>query len=187
MDFQWMNESSIQQDGNTLGIWAPAQADFFNHHEGMCVATAPYIYTEITGDFVTRARVSLDFVDTYDSCVIMLMKDLSTWAKACLELTDYGQPSVVSVVTNGPSDDANGCAVDSNEVWLQAARKGDSYAFHYSMDGEKWYMMRFFSIPMGETIKVGLAAQAPVGNGGMRYFKDFVIEQRSVENLRAGK
>ena len=96
-----------------------------------------------------RVKVSLDFKFTYDSSSIMVMHDDKNWAKACFELTDFNTHAVVSVVitTNGYSDDANGCNIDVKSVWLQVCRVGQSFAFHYSTDGEKFYMMRFSIYP----------------------------------------
>jgi regulation of enolase protein 1 (concanavalin A-like superfamily) len=48
-------------------------------------------------------------------------------------------------------------------------------------------MTRFFSLPVEKTIRVGLVAQAPTGNGGERYFADFALEHRTVENIRFGE
>lgn len=46
--------------------------------ESLC--NAPFYYTEITGDFVMRVKVSHDFKDTYDSASIMVMRDMKNWA-----------------------------------------------------------------------------------------------------------
>ena len=45
---------------------------------------------------------------------------------------------------------------------------GNNFAFHYSTDGEHFYMMRYFHLPAQPVIKVGLLAQAPTGQGGVR-------------------
>lgn len=74
-----------------------------------------------------------------------------------------------------------------NEVWLQVCRCGNSFAFHYSVDGKKFYMTRFFNLPVGETVKVGLLPQAPVGNGGTRFYTDLTFEQKTVKNIRMGE
>ncbi len=44
----------------------------------------------------------------------MVLQDMAHWAKACFELTDFNMQAVVSVVTNGQSDDANGCNIEEN-------------------------------------------------------------------------
>ncbi len=134
-----------------------------------------------------RAKVSHGFVDVYDAAVLMIMQDEHVWAKACFELTDFGTHAVVSVVTNQLSDDANGCNIDGNAVWLQASRVGPAFAFHYSLDGTTFNMMRYFTIPVGDTVKVGLLAQAPQGKGGERVFEHVTLEQRTLANIREGK
>ncbi len=193
--FKWINKSEVRFEEDQLIITAPAKSDFFYNNgavaeegitpESLC--NAPFYYTEVAGDFVMRVRVEHEFRDTYDSATIMVMKDFDIWAKACFEKTDFNTHAVVSVVTNHTSDDANGCNINSNSVWLQVCRVGYSFAFHYSTDGENFYMMRFFNLPVDEIIKVGLVAQAPTGQGGDRIFKSFYLEQKTVANIRFGK
>ncbi|WP_347130574.1 DUF1349 domain-containing protein [Neglectibacter timonensis] len=55
------------------------------------------------------------------------------------------------------------------------------------MDGENFYMMRYFHLPVEPTVKVGLLAQAPTGNGGIRVYEHLTIEKKTVKNIRAGK
>jgi len=93
----------------------------------------------------------------------------------------------VSVVTNQISDDANGCNIENNFVWLQITRVGQTFAIHYSEDGEHFYMMRIFYLPASKTVKVGLLAQAPVGSGDERYYEGFLLENKTIKNIRAGK
>lgn len=195
MEFQWINESTIRKSADRWEITAPKESDFFCNNgavgeEGITpesLSNAPFYYTEVTGDFVMRVKVSLDFKDIYDSSSIMVMQDDSHWAKACFELTDFGTHAVVSVVTKEDSDDANGCNIETDHVWLQVCRAGQSFAFHYSTDGEHFYMMRFFSLPAGETVKAGLLAQAPTGSGGIRIYEGLTIENKTVKNLRIGE
>ncbi|MFO7696208.1 MAG: DUF1349 domain-containing protein [Anaerolineae bacterium] len=193
--FRWLNESQSRFEGDALGIYAPAKSDYFRHHGAIAevgitpgsMGNAPYYYTEVQGDFVMRVRVKHAFRDTYDACAIMVMQSDAVWGKACFEQSDFGTHAVVSVVTNGVSDDANGCNIDGDTVWLQVCRVGNSFAFHYSLDGTRFDMMRFFYLPADETIKVGLVAQAPQGNGGDRYFMDWTLSKTTVRNIRAGE
>ena len=39
---------------------------------------------------------------------------------------------------------------------------------------------------MEKTVKVGIEAQSPAGEGGLRFYSDISIENRTVANLRAG-
>lgn len=47
-------------------------------------------------------------------------------------------------------------------------------------------MMRFFSLPADRKVKVGLLAQAPTGNGGVRIYEDLTLESKTVKNIRYG-
>ena len=117
----------------------------------------------------------------------MVMKDLTCWAKCCYELTDFGTHAAVSVVTKGTSDDANGNNLEGNTAWLQVCRVGNNFAFHYSKDGENFYMVRLFHLPVEKTVKVGIEAQSPAGEGGLRFYSEISLENRTVKNLRAGE
>lgn len=194
-DFKWINESTITEKNGRIEILATKESDFFCNNgavseEGdtpQSLYNAPYYYTEVSGDFVLRVKVSHEFKDTYDSACVMVMHDMANWAKAGFELTDFGTHAIVSVVTKEESDDTNGCNIDANEVWLQVCRCGKSFAIHYSTDGENFYMARFFNLPVNEVVKVGLLAQAPVGNGGIRVYENLTIENKTVKNIRMGK
>lgn len=197
MDFQWLNKGNIDIDENgKITIYAPAGTDFFCNdgtisEEGVTpesLHNAPFYYTEISGDFVLTVKVSHDFKDTYDSSSLMVMEDMDNWAKSCFEKTDFGTHAAVSVVTkNGHSDDANGCNLEGSSVWLRICRVNNSFSFLFSEDGTRYYMTRFFNFSGKETVKVGLLAQAPQGNGGYRIYEDLTIEKRTVKNIRFGE
>ena len=190
--FKSINESGVKKTGDEFAIYAPAKTDYFNNPvpaDGKLMkpqANAPFYYKEIDGDFVVKVRVRPDFKSTYDACCIMVIQDENTWAKAAFEKSDFDTNAVVSVVTNVVSDDANGCNIDQDSVWLQMARVGNNFAIHYSLDGKKYDMVRLFTMHVENTVKVGLEAQCPTGEGGYRYFSNLSIEQRTVSNLRAG-
>ena len=142
---------------------------------------APYYYTEVDGDFVLKIKVSHEFKDTYDSASVMVTNGLKCWAKCCFELTDFVTHAAVSMVTKGDSDDANGCNIEGNTAWLQVCRLGKIFALHYSADGKNFYMMRYFHLPVESTVKVGLLAQAPTGDGGIRVYENLSIEKNVIK------
>lgn len=195
MEFQWLNQSEIRKDGNRIEIMATPLSDFFCNsgsvsEEGITpesLSYAPFYYTEVEGDFVLQVKVSHAFKDIYDSASVMVMVDMQNWAKACFEKTDFGTHAAVSVVTKrGESDDANGCNLEGNTAWLKVCRVNHTFSFHYSTDGKQFYMMRFFSLPVDQKVKVGLLAQAPTGNGGVRVYEDLMLENKTVKNIRYG-
>ena len=191
-NWKWLNESRIIHEGSEVVIYAPAKTDWFNNpvpQDGVLsapVANAPFFYTEVTGDFVFRAKVRPNFKTVYDACALMVIQDEKLWTKAAFEKSDFGTTAAVCVVTNGVSDDANGCNIAQDEVWLQIVRVGDVFCTHYSLDGVKFDMVRLFHLPVEKTVKVGIEAQSPAGEGGLRFYSDITLENRTVRNLRAG-
>lgn len=196
-NFKWINEGEINIDGNKIIMKAPALTDFFcggstTNEEGILpksLCNAPYYYTDIKGDFVLTVKVSHEFKETYDSASVMVMQDMENWAKCCFELTDFGTHAAVSVVTkNNESDDANGCDIEEqNFAWLKVCRVGRAFSFHYSLDGKNFNMTRYFLMKDAESVKVGLLAQAPTGQGGNRIYENLSIESRTVKNIRTGE
>ena len=193
-NFRWMNESKAEYKEGVLAVYAPDRTDYFNSpvkENGAfpeLVANAALYYTELTGDFVFKTRVELEFKDTYDAAALLVYENENVWAKLALENSDLPcrKPAVVSVVTNRISDDCNGPVRDANYVWFQISRVDDCFAFHYSADGVEYQMVRVFTLPVGKTVKVGFEAQAPKGEGGYRYYSEISIENRRVNNIRAG-
>lgn len=53
--------------------------------------------------------------------------------------------------------------------------------------GEHFHMTRYFLMRDAESVKVGLLAQAPTGQGGDRIYENLSIESKTVKNIRAGE
>ena len=188
----WLNESKAISVNQELAIQAPAHTDWFRNPiptDGRLdapLSNAPVFFREVTGDFVFRARVRPNFKTVYDACALMVIQDDLHWTKLAFEKTDFGTTAAVCVVTDEVSDDANGCDIAQDEIWLQLIRRGDVFAAHYSPDGKDFRMVRVFRLPLAQTVRVGLEAQSPAGDGGIRFFSDITLEKKAVENLRRG-
>lgn len=173
--------------GGGIRVTTPAVSDYFQDPTGVTRKDdAPFLWMSVTGDFVARAHVRPTFQSTYDSGVLMVRQDMLHWAKICFEKTDFGTTAAVSVVTNGVSDDANGVDLSVPDVWLQMARVGDVFGLQYALDGIQWRMVRLFKLPVLPTVQLGIVAQCPVGPSASIDFLSFSIEQRTVQNVRAG-
>jgi regulation of enolase protein 1 (concanavalin A-like superfamily) len=173
--------------GGGLRVFAPPETDYFQDPRGLYTKdSAPFLWQPVSGDFVARLYVRPTFATTYDAGCLVARYDQTHWAKICYESTDLGTHAVVSVVTNGLSDDANGVDLQVADVWLQIARQGNVFGMHYALDGQEWRMVRTFALPVPDRLQVGLAAQSPTGPGTAIDFMQFTVERHSVENLRAG-
>ncbi|GFZ92460.1 hypothetical protein GCM10008018_43590 [Paenibacillus marchantiophytorum] len=92
------------------------------------------------------------------------MADENNWAKLCYE--DFrGRPSIISVVTKDISDDCIGDFVGNINPFLRVSRYDNCIAFHYSLDGTEWALVRYFGMNNIQSLKVGVVAQSPVGDG----------------------
>lgn len=186
--FRWENQPAHWEpltDGG-LRIHVPPRVDYFQDPTGVLSAdSAPFMWLPVQGDFTVRAYVRHPFASTYDAGALMVRQDATHWAKLCFEATDFGSRAVVSVVTNGTSDDANGVDVSVSDIWLQIARRGNLFAMHYALDGRCWRMVRYFALDLANT-RVGLVAQCPVGQGAVIDWLSFSIDERTSADMRAG-
>jgi regulation of enolase protein 1 (concanavalin A-like superfamily) len=183
----WLREPlDASLDGETVTIAAGPQTDWFVAPGGASVkASAPALVGPTRGDFMLSARVEVEFAASFDAGALMLWKDERTWAKLCFEYSPQREPMVVSVVTRGVSDDCNSVVVEGNAVWLRISRIGKAFAFHASTDGAAWSFVRHFAFDDGD-FEVGLAAQAPVGEGCVVRFSEIRFGNVTLGELRDG-
>ena len=125
--------------GSRLTIEAGGATDWFADpaDSAHLLDGAPALLGRTSGDFLLSARVTVAFASVFDAGALMLHVDDRCWAKLCLEYSPQAEPTIVSVVTNGSSDDANGVIVPDGEAWLRIARIGPAVAFHASRDGSR--------------------------------------------------
>ncbi len=187
--FRWTNPPAEFkfQDGS-LGITAESGTDFFNNPETLeLTGTAPLLYREIEGDFVATALVQPDFGDMWNAASIMVYIDSLNWIKFAFENSDATGRTLVSVITRGVSDDANGPVMtDEDTIWLRIIKKGHLYALHWSLDGSNFKMARLCSMPESRQVRVGLEAQCPVGTKATHKFLYFSLENKTVDDPRLG-
>ncbi|WP_437492211.1 DUF1349 domain-containing protein [Sorangium sp. So ce1014] len=175
-------------DGSSLTITAGSKTDLFIDPEGTAEAlTAPRLLGTPQGDFIVSARVTVGFSAVYDAGVLLLWAHERAWAKLCFELSPQREPTIVSVVTRGLSDDCNAFAVGSDHVWLRVARLGRAYAFHASVDGTAWRLIRYFAFDSAGDAAVGFSAQSPTGDECTAVFEDIRFAPRRLGDLRSGE
>jgi len=174
---------------DVIELVAPAGSDFFiDPRSGVAKGNAPFYCEKVEGDFTAKAWVKPGFKKAYDAGGILVYDSPSKWIKLAFEMTDLGYPSIVSVVTDGCSDDANGERMNRiHEVRLQMARQGDLWALYYSLDGRRWSMVRYFRLRMKGAVRVGLEAQSPVGRGCAVAFRGFSIAAGAPKDMSKGK
>jgi uncharacterized protein len=153
---------------------------------GEPVLNAPMLLGATESDFVLSARVRADLRATFDAGALMLHGGDRRWAKLALERSPQGEAMIVSVVTRGVSDDANGPVVVGDGVWLRVARIGGTCALHASIDGQRWDLVRHFALDAPDGLAAGFLAQSPTGDGCTATFDDVRYEARTLADLRDG-
>lgn len=186
--FKWLNEPAdwgFTDEG--LVVQAEPKTDFFRDPAGTAVHdSAHFLYTEQAGDFTYMTHVDVDMLDDYDAAVMMVRIDDKNWAKLCYEYT-YKKPMIVTVVTQGVSDDCNSLAVPDSGIYLRVTRFDDCFAFHYSHDAKWWEMVRYFRLEATGPIQVGVVAQSPTGKGCEVKFSQLNHSPTPIRDIRSGK
>ena len=176
----------IDDGGALVGASAPGTDLFIDPAGGAPILTAPSLLGAAPlGDFQFRVHVNVEFAATYDAGVLLLWTDDRTWAKLCFEFSPQRQPMIVSVVTRGVSDDANGFVVEGQAVWLRIAKRGPAWAFHASIDGTVWQLVRHFRLG-SETPEIGFEVQSPLGEGCTATFTQVTVRGDPLADLRDG-
>ncbi|MFI9638781.1 DUF1349 domain-containing protein [Micromonospora sp. NPDC051925] len=139
------------------------------------------------GDFQLSARVTVEFASAYDAGVLLLWVDERHWGKLCFEFSPDGEPMIVSVVARGVADDANAFVVDGRTAWLRVSRIDHAFAYHASLDGKTWRMIRFFAVDgAGTSTTIGFEAQSPTGDGCQVTFDEIRFTRDRLADLRDG-
>jgi regulation of enolase protein 1 (concanavalin A-like superfamily) len=180
-------DARLDDDG-TLVLTAAAGVDWSNdptggpqQHRAAALGFQP------TGDLTLSARVRVDAPrSTFDAGALCLWIDADHWAKLCFERSPQGDVMVVSVVTDGYSDDCNSVLVTGGEVYLRLSRVGEAWAFHSSVDGTRWDFVRVFRIGSTQVPTVGFLSQAPMGERCVARFDDIVYREDRLADLRDG-
>jgi regulation of enolase protein 1 (concanavalin A-like superfamily) len=184
---KWLNKPDKYLFGeNGLSITVGSETDFFNDPSTRKInANAPFLYMDMSGDFVATALLKPDFSDMWNAMSIMVHINESNWIKFAFEKSDATGKSIVTVVTRDISDDANGAILEKVDmVWLKLARKNDIYSMHWSIDGNDYKMARLSAMPYSDTVKVGIEAQCPVGKSATHEALFFSVEELTINDLR---
>lgn len=179
----------MERDVDFGGLTAPAESDWFiDPATGQVTSNAPLVLTPVGGgDFQFRARVAAGLRNRFDAVAVFVHGGDATWAKLALERSPVGADTVVTVVTRGVSDDANGVALPvPGSVWLRVSRVGHVYAFHHSWDGQRWDLDRLFTLGSVDGHRVGLCVQSPLGDGLTASASDVALTATTLVDARDG-
>jgi regulation of enolase protein 1 (concanavalin A-like superfamily) len=171
-----------------LTIQAGAATDWFSDPAGATPKDdAPgALFTSRDQRFTLSARVQAAFAATFDAGALLARVSDEVWAKLCFEYSPQRQPMVVSVVTRSVSDDCNSTPLMGDSVFLRISRREAILAFHYSLDGVVWELVRYFTLGDPAQMELGFSAQSPTGSGCAAVFSEIRYSASAVSDLRSG-
>ena len=174
------------RDGG-VEISAGPQTDWFIDPSGRTTAdNAAALLFEPDPVCMLNAFVTVEYQGRFDAGVLVIYQNPTHWAKICLELSPLNQLMIVSVVTQGKSDDCNSYLVEGKSSFLRISRLEKAFAFHASPDGDNWNLIRHFALAEGD-IKMGMMAQAPTGPGCTVRFTQIHYAAELLGDIRSGK
>lgn len=178
---QWHNQPPAwtMQDG-TLRVTAGPKTDFWRKtHYGFIRDNGHFYFQQVDGDFIAEVKVSGDYAALYDQAGLMLRVDENTWLKCGIEFVD-GVQQASAVVTRDFSDwSVVPLASHPPAVWLRLRRKAEAVEVFYSLDGERYELLRMAYLTTAKTLQVGPTCAAPEGNGFPVVFEGFAIHPLS--------
>lgn len=187
---QWFNEpDSWNIDNGKLIMEVTPQTDYWNKtHYGFTVNDAPFLYTERGGEFEVIVEIEGAYKTRFDQMGLMLRIDENHWVKTGIEYVDdmYNFSTVHTIDFSSWS--VITLKEKPNSVWIKAKRKLDAVEIFYSLDGKNYQMSNIVYFPDNTTVKVGMMAASPDGDGFTAIFENFRInhlpDSRRVEWLK---
>lgn len=174
---QWHNQPAVwaERDG-IITVTADARTDFWRKtHYGFIRDNGHFFYEEIAGDFRCDVRVRGAYASLYDQAGLMVRADEATWLKTGIEFVD-GVQYVSAVVTRDFSDwSVVPLEGSPPALWLRLTRTGGTVEIAYSLDGDRYTMLRVAYLTPVERLRAGVMCAAPDGDGFEATFEGFTI------------
>jgi len=186
----WQNAPAAWhvEHGSDLTIRSGKETDWFvDPFDSAVHNTAPMLLFPPADDYVLSAKVKVGFRTKWDAGALMVWADDHHWAKLSFELSPAKQPTMVTVVTRGLSDDCNSIPISGDTVYLQIAKSGPAYVFYASTDGKTWQVLRVFSLGDVSKPRVGFESQSPAGDGTEVVFSEIHYTNRKIADIYNGE
>lgn len=141
-----------------------------------------------TRPFTLTAKVTPGFTEEglYNAADLLVYANDTLWQKLCFEQDERGRHRIVTVRTQGTSDDNNHEPVDFPAVYLKISSDTHTMASYYSLDRKEWHMVRLYKNYYPARIWVGIASQCPQSGLCTSLFEEVSLEQTSVSDFRMG-
>lgn len=150
------------ENAGVLTEVVPPGTDYWRTtHYGFIRDNGPFRYIEQSGNFEAKVHITGKYNELYHQAGLMIRASETQWIKAGIEFVN-GKQNVSAVVTRDFSDWSVLPRTDSPaSLWLRLQRYNDTVQVSYSLDGQKWSMIRLAYFPPSVPVKIGMVAAAP--------------------------
>jgi uncharacterized protein len=180
---QWYNEpptwrEQLEKQDRTIYVTTGAKTDFWRKtHYGFIRDDGHFYYQPVTGDFTAQVKITGQYQVLYDQAGLMVRENETTWLKCGIEYVEDVQ-NVSAVVTRDFSDWSVVPLVQPpTSLWLYIQRRAEAIEIQYSLDGDRYQMLRLTYLSNTPTLQVGIMAASPQGEGCDITFEGFKITQ----------
>lgn len=182
-------EAITLRDNQRLQMTSGPQTDYFMAPNGQeKYANAPLLLTAVDNrapfTFVTKATPG--FTTTYDAGAVYLFAHDEQWLKFAFEMDEQKLTRLVTVRTNGTSDDNNHDVVSHPSVWLKISSDTESVGFYYSTDSTAWQLVRVYKNDFPPATWIGLSSQSPISTGTTTLFEGCLLSNVAIRDFRKG-
>ncbi|MDU1891475.1 MAG: DUF1349 domain-containing protein [Dysgonomonas sp.] len=180
--------SKVEND--CLIIDAPAKTNYFISPDGSRFeASAPILLTEIdnTKAFTFTTRMESAIEKIYDAGKVYIYVDNNRWLKYAFERDEKNRCRVVTVRTEGSSDDNNHDIIGQDFVYVRISSNVKQIGFYYSLDGKEWNLARIYRNEYPEKIWLGVSSQSPKEGNNVTSFEYISLTDSYISNHRLGE
>ena len=186
-----MNNADKQmiKDKDSIVLTSTKETDFFIEPGGAYEKSdAPLLLKKVdnTKPFTFTAELKPEHKVKYDAGMLFIFVDEKHWLKFAFEADERMNTRIVTVRTNGTSDDNNHDVEKDSVVFLKISSDTKSIGFYYSGDNKTWNLVRVFKNEYPQNIFAGVGTQSPAGDGNRTVFYGIEFSDSAVKDFRSG-
>ena len=181
----WLNPPETwSADGAQLRVTTDAQTDFWRKTQyGFIRDSGHFFGTETDGDFTAQLHVAAQYSALYDQAGMMVRIDDNHWIKCGVEFSD-GQLLLSTVLTADTSDWAVSIAPAMPDgFWLRVTVAQGVIRVQYSLDGQRWPLLRLAPFPVAPRYLAGPMCCTPERGGLEVVFSQFAVGPALLKDL----
>ena len=173
---QWQNEPSRwKAGGGLITVYADPGTDTWREPKEGGIRDSGHFYCKmVEGDFTAEVKVAGEYVGLYDQAGLMVRAGETNWMKCGIEYV-HGIQHASAVITREWSDWSILALDNPPEAWFRVTRQGKMLYVYYSLDGDRFSLMRKAYFGDFLSVDTGIMIASPQDKGFRVVFEDLKI------------